>query len=170
METQLLDCRAIASDLAELDPGELLPIGDGVSVRYLTEVDDFSTVNDFDYLGRIAPVERDRYYGVYPHAPRPDGFDGSAKILTINGEATWWQPPTGWHTTTDETKRAVLDTLYRIIESGFQVVTVEVVEGNDHYGRPIVRNAYSLCGVEPWAYNDRGSLVEVLCDLVGEVL
>lgn len=168
--SDVIDIQAIAGDLAGLEPGELYDVGGGRSVRYLVEFDYFTTINDFDDLGTTAPVEPDRYYDCFPHAERPKGFDGSAHILQVGDVAVWWQPPFDWRTLTPETQKSIIDMVYRVLEVGYQVVTVEVCEGADHYGDPIVTGASSYGGVEPWEYGDTSTLAMVLPDLLGEVL
>lgn len=169
MTTETLDITGLAGRLAEMEPAEVLDIGGGRSVAYLVEFDQFATLNDFDNYGRTEWVKPDRW-GLYPHAERPEGFDGSACILSAGGESVWWQPPDDWKTLTTDTQRRVLEAVYRILECGFQVVTVELYEGQDHYGKPVVRNACSYGGVEPWEYGDLSTLLMVLPDLLGEVL
>jgi hypothetical protein len=158
----------LADELARLEPGEMLDMGDGRTIRYKIECDDMTDINDFDCYGRIAWVKPHKW-GTFPHAERPEGFDGSARILTVNGDAMWWQPPDDWHTLTDDVQRDVLSGLYDVLEFGFQLVTIEVCQGQDAYGRPIVVDAYALGGVEPWTYRDRTTLVETLYQLCGEV-
>lgn len=167
--SDVIDIHAIAGDLADLEPGDLLDVGNGRKVRYLVEPDHFAHLNDWDDYGRTEWVKPHRW-GTYKHAERPDGFDGSARILNVGGDDVWWQPPSDWHTLTPETQRHTLDMVYRILEVGYQWVTVEVCEGADHYGNPIVTGAYSYGGVEPWEYGDTSTLAMVLPDLLGEVL
>jgi hypothetical protein len=158
----------VYDELARLEPGDLLDIGNGRSIRYLVDYDEATDINDFDCYGRTAWV-MPHPWGTHKHAERPDGFDGSARILTVNGDPMWWQPPDGWHSLTVEVQRDVLRGLYDILEFGFQVVTVEMCEGRDAYGRPIVVEAQALGGVEPWTYQDRRSLVDTLAHLVAEL-
>jgi hypothetical protein len=167
--SDVIDIHGIAHDLAGLEPGELLDVGDGRKVRYLVEPDPFARLDDWDNYGRTEWVKPHRW-GTYKHAERPEGFDGSARILNVGGDDLWWQPPTDWPTLKPEVQGDILKAVYRILEVGYQTVIAEVCEGEDAYGRPIVTETYSFCGVEPWEYGDTTTLDIVLCDLLGEVL
>jgi hypothetical protein len=167
MTTQTLTTERLAEIASVLDDDKPYTLDDGRIVRLRVEPDYDSDLNDYDYLGKYAPVEPDRYYYVYPHAPRPASFDGRARIIRLRDVNVWWQPPTDY----EKCDRSVRDSIYRtacdVLEYGYTVYIVEVCEGLDGYGRPIVRDFTALGGIEPLLYGkDRESvIVDVLAML-----
>lgn len=157
----------IASELYERETCEL---PNGQLVRFRRDHDYNTDLNDFDYLGKVEPVLPDRYYYCYPHAERPAGFDGSARILRTRDSNLWWQPPTGWHDMSADTQRAVWRTACSVIEWGYYVYVVELCEGVDAYNRPIVRKVNALGGIEPDLRrdDDEACLRDLLMELLND--
>lgn len=155
--------------LGDLATTGTLDIGGGFTLRFRQEPDEFTTMNDFDCYGRTEWSPNNRYTG---NTHRPDGFDGMAeKLVTDRGNTLWWQPPAGckddrrqWHT--DKTyQRAMRQTVRDIVEYGFVSYVVELVNGTDAYGRPIVVDFACVGGVEPFAEIDLGCLDDVVAQL-----
>lgn len=167
MTTTTLTPELLAEIASVLDDDKPYTLDDGRVLRFRIETDYDSDLNDYDYLGKYAHVEPDRYYYVYPHAPRPAGFDGRARIIRLRDVNVWWQPPTDY----EKCDRSVRDSIYRtaceVLEYGYVYYFVEVCEGQDAYGRLIVRDVASLGGIEPLLYGkDREYvLVDVLAML-----
>ena len=61
-----------------------------------------------------------------------------------------------------EFRRLVLD----LLEYGYKGVTLELCDGTDAYGRPVVRDVASLWGIDSL---DNGYLAEVISELAGEL-
>lgn len=108
---------------------------------------------------------RDGEYGPI----RPEWATGRAEILfSDHRQSMWWEPPTDVVVGSDlhrEVRRNVRD----LLEYGFSYVRVEVCEGTDAYGQPIVRDVASLSGIEPFTDDDYlRSIVRDLLDELGE--
>jgi hypothetical protein len=146
---------------------------DGRVLR-LTEEPDYDTrINDFECYGRVEQCENDRDTG--QTTERPKGFDGMAeKVLDCYGNAYWWQPtprlwgiePADWYAD-DKMRRESRQEVIDLLSFGFKVITLELCEGADFYGRPIVVDAYSTGGVECMA--DAGHLASIAEDLAFEL-
>jgi hypothetical protein len=131
---------------------------DGQVWRARVEPDCDHSVFDEDecYIGRLVWA-RER------HGLRPDGFDGAARKLTTHGgDQVWWQPPDDITSVTDFAQM-VTD----LLNYGYVGVIVERCEGEDGYGRPIVREASSLWGIDAMS-SDTPYLAEVIGELVAE--
>lgn len=129
---------------------ELLDGYDGRSLLLTIESDQDISVNDFDCYGRVEWVD-DRQQNDYGYpVGRPAGFDGNAEKLHVGRgcDACWWQPPAGSDRGTVEF-RDLRQLVEDVLEYGFATYVVELREGTDHYGRPIVIDSESLGGVEP---------------------
>lgn len=126
-------------------------IGDGFSLRFREEPDDCTTINDDDYLGKVAPIGRRDYL-----PSRPEGFDGMAEKVHTQYDSFWWQPPDdlrkGWlgNPLRGKLRQLVKD----ILEYGYQVFIVELCHGTDAYGKPIVVEFGCLGGIEPFMSDD----------------
>jgi hypothetical protein len=139
---------------------------DGRSLRLRVELDDWAQPGDDDFHGSFAPV--DHRTNAYGYSRRPDGFDGNSEKLWVGrSDEVWWQPPkNGPKRGTPEFdvfRRNVRD----LMEFGYQVMTVELVDGADCYGRGTVLAAESLCGIEPYA--DAGYRREIVAELAAEL-
>ncbi len=95
---------------------------------------------------------------------RPEGFDGAARKIDLRNGFLWWQPPAD--AIADPHLLGTMRAAVRdIAEYGYKVATVELLAPEpDHYGRPIVVNAASVGGIEP--FDEIGHLVR---DLIGEL-
>ena len=140
----------------------------GQTLRLRRDHDHDLTINNFDYLGKVEPVKPDRYYGCYPHAERPQGFDGSARIMRTRYENYWWQPPDGYATYESDVQRAIWRGACDVVEFGYYVYAVELCEGQDAYRRPIVRAVEALGGIEPMLSHD--DEVSVIHDILYRLL
>jgi len=167
MTTTTLTPELLAEIASVLDDEKPYTLADGRVLRLRVEPDYQTELNDFDYLGRVEPVQPDRYYYAYPHAERPQGFDGSARIIRTRDSSYWWQPPTDY----EKCDRSVRDAIYRtaceVLMYGYAVYIVEVCDGQDAYGRLIVRDVASMGGIEPClSQKDRAfTITEVLAML-----
>lgn len=154
--------RDMAENLA-LHESHDLPNGQTLRLRRDHDYD--VTINDFDYLGKVEPVRRCDYG--YPHAERPQGFDGSARIMRTRDGNYWWQPPDGFATYTPDVQRSIWRTACDVVEWGYYVYIVELCEDQDAYRRPIVRKVESLGGIEPnLSHTDEVSTIEELLGLL----
>lgn len=139
-----------------LDTGQVL--------RFREEPDNDTRINDFDCLGKVAPIGRWEY-----QPKRPEGFDGMAEKVHTQGDSFWWQPPAdlreGWVTSPlrDTLRQSVQD----ILDYGFRVFTVELCDGENAYGDLIVVDYASLGGVEPFMSAD--DTADYLMDLCHEI-
>lgn len=150
-------------DLTDLDhDGATVDLPDGRTLRVRVETDHDTTIDDFDCYGQTAWVEYDRDTG--SASPRPDGFDGRArKLHAYGGDAFWWQPPFDMGMADDpETVRKNADLVVDLVSFGFKGVILEMLDGEDAYGSPIVRGVASVWGVDDTAE-------EYVRDLVGEL-
>ena len=141
-----------------------LDIGDGMTLRFREDQDADTTINDFDYLGKVSPVGRHDY-----QPTRPDGFDGMAEKVSTQCDTFWWQPPDdlrkGW--VTYEHKKELRQAVRDILNYGYQVFVVELRKGTDAYGNPIVIDYGCLGGIEPFMSDeDKGETVR---DIVYEM-
>lgn len=152
------------------DDRDTYDMPDGRTLRLcITPDEGFDIFACLDTYGRIEWVD-DRTWNDYGYRKgRPDGFDGNAEKIRANrSEEVWWQPPTdgpkrgaeGWA----ELRSLVSD----LLEFGCYVITVELLDGEDAYRRPIVRDAASIGGVEPLSYGS-DYLSELVSDLLGEL-
>lgn len=150
-------------DIAEdLISDETYDLPDGRLLRLRVEQDEQIDLRDlsdcYGYLEWITPGKR--------QAERPATFDGAARKVWVGGDCFWWQPPSDISSDPEAvrtTRRALVD----LLENGIQTVTVEVCEGADAYGRPIVQDIMGLGGVE-W-YSDQDYRVDVVTDLLMEL-
>lgn len=152
-------------DLSDLtDDGDLMELPDGRTLRLRVEVDmDYDPFVDMDYYGKIASLDR---YG----RQRPEGFTGNAEKLSIFNDVIWWEPPTGPDfgvKRSDPGFKEFRSLVQDLASFGGKVVTVEVLDGKDAYGRPIVVGVASLGGIDSL---ENGYLAEVVKELVDEAL
>jgi hypothetical protein len=159
-----LDLSALADD------GDTLELDDGRMLRLRVRHDEFFSINDFDCYGETEPYSH-RYDYDEQYAPRPAHFTGNAeKIECDRGYWIWWEPPADAPKRgTDEFARFrshVID----LIRDGFYVVTLELCEGTDAYGRPIVVDMASIGGCAFEHGPDGYKPADVVRDLIVEVL
>jgi len=142
--------------------GDTIDLNDGRVLRLRIEVDQDSTVEDApDYYGLVGWSTTDRDTG---HQRRPSNMNGSAEILRRDHRAhLWWQPPAD----VEQDSRSELRNLVAdLCEYGFKGVVLELCEGEDHYGAPIVRDSASLWGIDSL---EDGYLLTVVGELWGEL-
>ena len=115
-------------DLTALtDDGDTIEIGERHRLRLRIEVDEVSSINDYESDGRVEWCnDRD------PHAPRPDGFTGAAEKLWApqNCGAFWWQPwdAKEWAALPDDVKRRERWRICRLMAFGFKQIGLELQE------------------------------------------
>jgi hypothetical protein len=155
-----------AGALAELDEdGATFALADGRSLRLRIGPDDVNPFDETDIYGAIGWSVPNVVTG---RDQRPDGFTGNAEKLYDRGGPVWWEPPADGPARTDRVEFAKFRRLVRdLLECGWSIVTLELLQGADAYGRPIVRAAASLAGLEPSCDSDY--LADVLGDLLDEV-
>lgn len=174
------------------DDGDTVELDDGRTLRLRIESSDESFLfvhkdgtldtNDECY-GTFAFYDtRERNCGSYGYPVRPDGFDGNAEVLRSNGgDPLWWQPPTGDYALIDpdtgkparrgsDTFRQLRSHVLDLLEFGYSAVGVEVLDGKDAYGRPIVVNHAWIGYVEPEGYATwKDTLRGIVSDLLAEL-
>jgi hypothetical protein len=133
-------------DLSDLEEdGDTLELPDGRMLRLVIEQDWEASINDFDFYGRVSKTHAYRYAAI---EPRPKDFTGNAEKLSCGGaEWVWWEPPADVVRGTPEfawLRQSVIDLLVR----GFYCVGLDLCDGTDAYGRPIVVDRASLAGCD----------------------
>ena len=143
--------------------GDTIDLNDGRVLRLRIEVDQNSTVEDSpDLYGLVGWSTTDRDTG---HQRRPSNMNGSAEILRRDGHASlWWQAPAD--ITDDKARRELRALVADLCDYGFKGVVLELCEGEDHYGAPIVRDSASLWGIDSL---EDGYLLTVVGELWGEL-
>jgi hypothetical protein len=145
------------------DDGDTADLEDGRTLRLRIEPDEDYSINDYDSDGKVAWGIRDDMGG-----RRPDGFDGSAEKLGIydHGSALWWQP---YKPDVLALKKSDPDAFRKerlrirdLVEYGFKGIILELCQGEDAYGKPIVIKSASTWGVDEL-------YPELLEDLAGEL-
>lgn len=146
------------------DDGDTFELSDGRTLRLRIEPDAGTTINDFDCYGKMSKYAFDYVHDA--HAPRPDGFNGNAeKIQVDRGYWVWWQPPDDIPRSSEqfsEFRRMVRD----LLEIGFYQVGLELLDGTDAYGRPIVVKQEWLGGVDSI---EEDHLADILSDMLAEL-
>jgi len=99
-----------------------------IRFRFHVMPDDWPTLNDYDWecYGKVAGIERHPYrYGC--NADRPEGFDGSAEIISFgrSADSCWWQPPEDI-AHDREARKQMRQTVSDILEYGFVEWTVDL--------------------------------------------
>lgn len=152
-----METETIVPDLTQ--SGDTHELDDGRVIRLLIEPDqDHSIDDDGDWYGQLS-------YAHFGNEPRPDGFNGNAEKINVNGDTYWWQPP-------EDVKRhdggvdRLRYCLTDVMTCGWVGVIVELLEKCDH-GCHHVIDQQSLWGIE-WNV-DPAYLQEVIEDLVGEL-
>lgn len=153
-------------DLSDLtQDGDTIELPDGRTLRLRIEVDEDASINDYDADGRVEWT-RNSDYG----PQRPSDFTGRARIMDRDHRSTlWWEPPTAeligcvW---TEAELRSEESRIRLLLQDGFRGVILELLDGTDAYGRPIVKEVASLWGIDGL---DNGYLLSVLSDLLAEM-
>jgi hypothetical protein len=138
-----------APDLSRLtDDGDTVELNDGRTLRLRIESDDIDPFGEFEVYGKVASPGRQNEYG---YQTRPKGFDGNAERLYYgNSGPIWWQPsPDGPKRGTPEFA-GERDMVRNLLEFGMSGYLLEILDGEDAYGRPIVGHVASLWGIEPF--------------------
>jgi hypothetical protein len=147
-----------ALDLAN---GETVELDNGMSLRFRMEPDDI-TINDFDCYGKVSHIGRG-------NGDRPAGFDGMAEKLWGYNEQYWWQPPDdlrpNWHNY--EHKNHLREVVRNILSFGFDIYILELCNGTNAYGEPIVVD-YTACGGHEPLQKDT-DMAETLIDLAHDL-
>lgn len=149
-----------------------LPTGRALHLR--EEADDvgpLEQINGVDVYGRVGWGRKDGYRSslyVGCQTKRPDGFDGRARVLLREGDLRlWWQPPA---TVPDGDLAHEAARVRDAVTYGFRVAFVELVDGRDAYGSPIVRE-FECLGALEWDWlDDESYRLDVLEQLAGDVL
>lgn len=147
--------------------GDTVKMDDHRELRLRIEVDQDATINDDEADGKVEWVRGDRDWSPMRY-PRPNGFDGSARIIDHdNGYALWWQPYEGL---TDEQIRSERPRILDLVRYGFKGVILELLEtivdsqGGSH---TVVVDTASLWGIDSL---ENGYLLEVVQELAAELL
>jgi hypothetical protein len=153
-------------DLSTLrEDGDTLTLDDGRVLKLKIEVDQDTSINDFDFYGTVERYCHRYVYGE-GRSPRPENFTGNAeKIQVSRGEWIWWEPPTDVKRT-DPNFKALHDNVRDILEYGFNGVILQLCEGKDYYGKLVVVNDASLWGIDSL---DNGYIHEVVRELASEL-
>lgn len=143
------------------DDGDIIDMPDGRKLRLRIVTDDCDVMDLWtdDCYGRVEWEKR----GEYPQ--RPDGFDGNAEKLSIGrgNDRLWWQPPADVKRSDTSAFRKLRANVTDLFEYGWQIISLEVLDGTDYYGRPIVTWADSVGGIEPFTdWHDR-------CEVIGDM-
>lgn len=130
-------------DLSTLtNDGDTLELADGRTLRLRFEPDPDSSINDYDSDGRVEWTRNNDYGAV-----RPDGFTGRARILEKHlGSSLWWEP---YEDLTEDQIRSEEFRIHQLVEYGFNVVFLELCDGEDAFGRPVVKE-YETLGMVEW--------------------
>lgn len=155
----------ILSELAKAQYGAPntaeLPSGDKLRLR--VEVDDTTSINDFDGYGRISSC-----FDYHRQSERPPEFDGAArKIQVERGCYVWWQPWEGFLQLSADDQRKGVQEVTDILQFGFHVLILELCRGEDAYGDPIVVAFEALGGVEACA--DTAYIKSIISDQWAEL-
>ena len=153
-------------DLSPLqDDGDTLDLGDGRMLRLRIEVDQSASINDYDCYGRVS-TERERET-LWGYKSRPSDVTGNAEKLWYGnlGFLGWWEPPADVKRT-DPHFRELREEVKELLAYGFSGVILELCEGRDYYGKPVVINSASLWGIDSL---DNGYIHEVVRELADEM-
>jgi hypothetical protein len=153
-------------DLSELqDDGDTLTLDDGRVLRLKVEPDDCARIeDDEDFFGKFAAPVKNRDTG---REDRPVGFTGNAEKLHYGPGyySIWWEPPRDIKRS-DEHFKEFRSTVLDILENGYCIIGLEILQGEDAYHRPIVVAAEFLGGNDSWSVEH---IQEVVRDLAGEL-
>lgn len=149
---------------------DTLELEDGRLLRLRVEFDDYHSIMDEQgegaWFGKLAFAERGRFDD---YERRPDGFTGGAEKLRLRECNIWWEVPDDLRKPEmAETKRAVRTQIIDNLEWGYRVLILELCEGRDYYGRPIVIDSASIAGVD--AFPTDAEIIHLVSDLASELL
>lgn len=153
-------------DLSTLtSDGDTLELADGRLLRLREEPDYDASINDNDCYGRVN-MERIRTNDLGWEI-RPEGFTGNAEKLWYGNDGPWWWEPYAnikrGTPEFDEMRQQVRE----ILAFGFKGLILELCEGTDYYGKPIVVNSTSVWGIE--AMTDRKYIQDIVSELADEL-
>lgn len=131
----------------ELVDGGIATLPDGRTLRLvISDDDDYTIHDDGDWYGQIVHVSKCRQDHIHGYYRRPDSFDGAARKMYVNRTIYWWQPPAD--VKDPAMIRTLCDSVRDTLIYGYQNVGVELCEGNDAYGHPIVVADWFHMGIE----------------------
>ena len=137
---------------------------DGHTYRLVITHDDDVTINDYDCYGSYSWGDANRYTG---QSVPPHDFDlDRTERLTILNDVVWWERPEDFASLPPKVQSDFRWMVSELISFGFKIVTVERVDGTDHYGKPIVVDAESLGGIDTL---ERNYIGEIASDLIYEL-
>jgi hypothetical protein len=155
----------IAAITAELvDDGDKVELDDGAVVTLRVVPDECTTYQDTDADGDgcVAMVKHDRWDN--RAMPRPAGFNGAARKLSLRDGSVWWQPPVDVLAMGTDAVRTLAQYVRDRLEYGYVGMIVEITGPNvDAYGRPIVMGAASIWGCD-------SVIPEYVSDLVADAI
>lgn len=148
----------------ELVDGGIATLPDGRTLRLvISDDDDYTIHDDGDWYGQIVHVSKCRQDHIHGYYRRPDSFDGAARKMYVDRTIYWWQPPSD---VKDQAEIVRLrDSVRDTLTYGFQCVTVQLCDGRDYYGQPIVADATSIGGVE-WHKMDDTDKRDIVADVM----
>jgi len=142
--------------------GDTFDLPDGRTVRLRITPDDIDPFDEYGSFGKIGEIRRNDFSN---RGERPARFDGNAeKLWAGQSHQVWWQPPADGPTRSSEGFAELRQLVTELLEFGMIVVTVEILNGTDAYGRPIAQSAESLSGIEPFPKP------EYLAEVIGDLL
>ena len=130
------------------EDGDTLDLGDGRMLRLIIGPDMETEISDFgDAYGECQPGRPDRWGLGWER--RPAHFTGNAEKLHYGPGyySIWWEPPSDVPRGSDvftKLRQQVID----LLTWGFTDVVLELCQGEDHYGRPIVIDSASLGAID----------------------
>lgn len=156
-------------DLSSLtSDGDTVEVDESRTLRLRILPDaDIDPFDDSDFWGKIAPLGASPRND-YGERERPTGFDGNAEKLSVasNGETVWWQPPADGPERTDPIFAKFRQNVLDLLENGMCGVVLEILDGKDAYGTPVVVKTESLWGIDSL---ENGYLAVVVKDLAQEL-
>lgn len=148
----------------ELVDGGIATLPDGRTLRLvISDDDDYTIHDDGDWYGQIVHVSECRQDDIHGYYRRPDSFDGAARKIYAGRTIYWWQPPAD---VKDPAQiRTLRDSVRHTLIYGYQNVGVELCEGNDAYGHPIVVEDVFHMGIE-WHKLNESDRVDLVSDIM----
>ena len=145
----------------ELAQTNTLELDNGKTLRFRMSPDD-TRINDWDCYGKVVHIWKG-------DDARPQDFDGMAEKIHTPFDSYWWQPPqdlrSGWHNY--ENKNKFRQTIVDILTFGFDNYWIELCDGENAYGEPVVQD-YTVCGgFEPLQNDD--DVADTLMDMAYEL-
>lgn len=151
----------------ELVDGGIATLPDGRTLRLvISDDDDYTIHDDGDWYGQIVHVSKCRQDHIHGYYRRPDSFDGAARKIYADHTIYWWQPPAD--VKDPAVIRALRDSVRDTLIYGYQNVGVELCEGTDSYGDPIVVADWFHMGIE-WHKLDDTDKANVVADVIAGI-